>query len=153
LTRYRIARFATLPAVALVVAVGFAAGLGFTGAHANGNDTVQACVNKFSGAVRMNYGNTPLTCTANEFKRSWDGQDQSSIAEIYIATSSETYTSDASFGLVANCPPGYDVIGGGVDMNNAAYYLVTSHPDYTNDRWVASATTPNAATQLVRRPA
>ena len=145
-SRLRLSRLALVAALGLMLVVGFSAGLGYRAVRANPDDEVEACVNKYTGAVRMNNGQMELNCSSAEIKRTWGGIDYSSIDEIYFATHSTTATG-VKVDLAVQCPAGYDVLAGGSDIDAPNYYLKRSAPNYSQEQWLVSYETPGAASE------
>lgn len=109
--RTRVGIIALLLAVQLILAFGAALTLQqFTGSAAPGS-TISACVNPYTGAVRM--GPTgATTCNANETKVSWVGQE--TLPTFLMRSKTEMATAGSTVITGINCEAGEVATGGGV---------------------------------------
>ena len=153
-----IARIGRYGGMLLVVAAVFAGGLGLgTGLASTGAQTggeIRGCVNMYTGAVRIPNGTGQ--CASNERPLSWNQQGPSGLLDIQvveerITVKTEDETDNAT--VIAECPSGYQVIGGGAGFGGGSAKVVNiwamdiSSPfeggqfNRENDGWRGSFTT------------
>ena len=131
----------------LVFVSGIAVGLAlrqFNAGAAPGD--VSACVNNYSGAVRMSpYG--PANCSANETQVTWPGMDTLGMHDPYVKSSSIDIPPGITHSVLAECNPGDVLIGGGfADPSLSQIEVHTSAPGIVFGAWTASGTNHGPAT-------
>lgn len=144
--------------IVVVVAAVFAGGLGLgvgvspTGAQTGGE--IRACVNNFTGALRIANGSGQ--CTTSERPLSWNQQGPGGLLDIQFVEGFEvvnTDDEDDSASVTVECPTGYRVIGGGAGLGFASgsdiWAMRRSAPVeagsgvFDNDGWIGTFVTAN----------
>ena len=110
---------------------------------------IEACVNRYTGAVRMNpYGMT--TCNANESTVSWSAVDTDTHGVGETTTTETLVTIDSqSMGEGETlCPEGYVATGGGfVNISGADLVIHDSRSKYDGTGWFVKAFNPTPVSQ------
>jgi hypothetical protein len=131
--------------IVVVVAAVFAGGPGLgTGLSSTGAQTggeIRACVNNFTGALRIANGNGQ--CTSSERPLSWNQQGPGGVLDVQLARASTTVETEDernSAFVKVECPAGYRVMGGGGGRSFSVgslplvdWYLDASSPGIKGD--------------------
>lgn len=143
--RHMISRIGRTGGILVVAAIVFAGGLGLgTGLSSTGAQTgneISGCVSNYTGALRIPSGNGQ--CASFERPLSWNEQGPSGLLDIQIVEERETVTTDDQTNratVLAECPSGYRIIGGGSGFGGAS----------GNDFWAMRISNPFEAGELNR---
>ena len=118
-----------LTLIAVIFAAGLGIGLGLSVGRANsGGDTVSACVNNSTGAMRYS-----TRCRSYETPLSWT---QHGIRDYESRTSAVTVSPSVRHtGTVPCTTPGKRVLGGGVVVISGDFEILSSGPSSSGDGW------------------
>lgn len=136
-------QFALVLIVVVAAVVGGAVGAGvgpsLTGAQTSG--PISACVNNYTGALRVVYNTSQ--CGQSERPISWNEQGPGTITDIQVVSDNTViYTEDAtdSVHTSVDCPAGYVVVGGGAGLGTSSgsdtWTMTLSEPS-SNEGWRA----------------
>ena len=126
----------------------------FAGSAAPGS-TISACVNPYTGGVRM--GPTgATTCNANETKVSWPAVDTDTdthgVGEMTTQAGSYSVPAMSTAVHILDCPEGYVATGGGFSnstLDAGDVVLRASFPTSTGDGWHIEIHNPHSVAELV----
>lgn len=146
--RYSLPALGRLVVVTVAAAAILVVAFGFGTTRANHSETIYACVSK-SGAPRIVNG--PDDCKGSESLLQWSSHADGGFADYTVVSQYQDISFDdpGKVNLVAVCPDGYRVMGGGTDVEAGVsfipqeWYAVINGPQFagqnglTADQWRA----------------
>jgi hypothetical protein len=113
--------------------------------------SVSACVNKYTGAVRMS-PNGVTTCNANETPVNWSAVDTDThgVGETVEGTNAVNIPGLGAAGDIADCPTGFVATGGGfANSGGPDVILRSSHVSSDGAGWYVEAYNPSAVSHYI----